>query len=429
MISDVMDEIEKIDFEALDMEDKPADWKQKLADPKFRRLLIAGAAILFVGLLAMGAFYGGSVSTEDAQVDGHIAPIASKVYGNVIQVLVDDNQHVKAGQVLVRIDRRDYQVKVDQARAALALAEAQAKAAQVSVPLTAGMTASETSGSQAKVSAAAADFERAQAAYEQAAGPDLASAQASIDAKKAQFEKANSDLERMKPLLSKAEISQQEFDSYSSAARVAESELKAAQENQSAKEKERDIRKAITLSAQAQLQRAQAELSGSRASEQQVPIRNAEAASAQASVDKAKADLEAAELQLSYTTITAPVDGVITRKSVETGQVIQAGQQLIVLIPLDHVWVTANFKETQLKNVHSGQEAEIKVDMYGHEFHGHVDSIAGATGARTSLLPPENATGNFVKVVQRIPVKILVDANRDFILRPGMNVEAKIITK
>lgn len=403
--------------------------KERLANPRFRRIVYAAAAIITAGLIGMGAYYGGRVSTDDAQVDGHIAPVASKVYGNVVQVLAQDNQHVKAGDVLIRLDDRDYQVKVDQARAALALAEAQAQAADANIPLTQGTTSSATSKSTALVTAMAAEFERARVAYEQAAGPDLLAARANVDAKQAQSEKATSDMERMKPLLKNTEISQQEFDSYSAIARVAQSDLIAAQQNIETKEKERDIRKATMLIAQAQLQRAQAELSGSHAEEQKVPIRNAEAASAFAAVQKAKADLEAAELQLSYATITSPIDGVVTKKSAEVGQVIQPGQQLMILIPLSHVWVTANFKETQLADVRAGQEAEIKVDMYGKSFKGHVDSIAGATGARTSLLPPENATGNFVKVVQRIPVKILVDSNADFILRPGMNVDATILTK
>jgi membrane fusion protein (multidrug efflux system) len=179
------------------------------------------------------------------------------------------------------------------------------------------------------------------------------------------------------------------------------------------------------------VEQARAMLAQSVANHKQVSIREADQASAEAAVGKARADLEADELQLSYTTIVAPTDGVVTRKSVEVGQIVQPGQGLFTLIPLQQVWVTANFKETQLAKVRPGQKAEIDVDMYGQTFTGHVDSVAGATGARMSLLPPENATGNYVKVVQRIPVKILLDPipPDKAVLRPGMNVEATIITK
>jgi membrane fusion protein (multidrug efflux system) len=185
------------------------------------------------------------------------------------------------------------------------------------------------------------------------------------------------------------------------------------------------------LNAKAKIEQARASVEQARANHKQVSIRQADALAAEAAVAQAKANLEAAELQLSYTTIVAPIDGVVTKKSVESGQVVQPGQGLLVLIPLHDVWVTANFKETQLEKVRPGQKAEIDVDMYGETFTGHVDSIAGATGSRLSLLPPENATGNFVKVVQRIPVKIVLDPipPEKAVLRPGMNVVATIITK
>jgi membrane fusion protein (multidrug efflux system) len=215
------------------------------------------------------------------------------------------------------------------------------------------------------------------------------------------------------------------------AARVADSQLKAANEKLNSAEKEAEIARESMLAAQSQVDQARAMVAQALANHKQVTIREADKASAVAAVATAQADLEAAELQLSYTTIAAPSEGVVTRKSVEAGQIVQPGQGLFTLIPLNDVWVTANFKETQLAKVRPGQKAEIDVDMYGRKFPGHVDSIAGATGARLSLLPPENATGNYVKVVQRIPVKILLDpdaAGKD-VLRPGMNVEATIITK
>jgi len=404
---------------------------QRLANAQFRWLLLgagAAVAVLTVGLLL---YYHNRVSTDDAQVDGDIFPIASKIYGNVAEVLVEDNQAVKAGQVLVRIDARDYQAKVDQVKAALALAESQAQAAQVGVPWTRETTQSGSSAADAQLAAAQAEYVRAKASYEKDSTAELAYARANIEARQASYERAQADLERMKPLLAKAEISQQQFDAYRAGARVAESELKAAKEKLASAEKGAEIAKAQMANAQAKVEQARAGVLQAQANRKQVTIRQADAVSAVAAVAQARANLQAAALQLEYITITAPVDGVVTKKMVEVGQIVQPGQGLMVVVPLHRIWVTANFKETQLAKVRPGQKAEIKVDMYGQTFTGHVDSVAGATGARLSLLPPENATGNFVKVVQRIPVKIVLDPipPEKAILRPGMNVEATIITK
>lgn len=213
------------------------------------------------------------------------------------------------------------------------------------------------------------------------------------------------------------------------AARVAQGELDAAREKLTSAQNEAAIRKAALEAAGTRIGQAQAGVETSVANRRQVPIRTSDVGTASAAVAAARANLEAAELQLSYATVTASIDGVVTRKSVEQGQIVQPGQGLMALIPLRDTWVTANFKETQLAGVHPGLRAEIHVDMYGKSVGGHVDSIAGATGSRLSLLPPENATGNFVKVVQRIPVKILVDRQDDLILRPGMNVDVTIFTK
>ena len=404
---------------------------ERWASPRFRRKLLGAAAIVALGTLGLIYYYHGRVSTDDAQVDGHITPVASKIYGNVAEVLVNDNQHVKAGQVLVRIDARDYQAKVDQAKAALALAEGQAKAANVGVPWTQETTSSGSSGAEAYLDAMQAEFEQKQGSFEQASTAELAYAQANVDARQANYDRAQADLARMKPLLAKAEISQQQFDAYQAAARVAESEWTAAKERLKATQKAAEIAKSAVQAQKGKVGQARAQVEQARANHKQVSMRQADAISAEAAVAQAKANLEAAELQLSYATIVAPIDGVVTKKSVEPGQILQPGQGLLVLIPLHDVWVTANFKETQLEKVRPGQKAEIRVDMYGETFTGHVDSVAGATGARLSLLPPENATGNFVKVVQRIPVKIVLDSipPGKAILRPGMNVVATIITK
>ncbi len=419
-------ELERPEVEAA--EERKRSLRERWSDPKFRHAVLGAGALVVVTVLSAVLYYHNRVSTDDAQVDGHLVNVASKVYGNVAEVLVDDNQAVKEGQVLVHIDARDYQAKVDQAKAALALAEAQAKAAQIGVPMTQQTTQSGTVGAAAALAAAQAEYERAQAAEAKSAA-DMAKAKASVAAAEAENERAQADLARMRPLMEKEEISKQQFDAVRATARVAASELEAAREEFNVASKEVALRQAAAVAARANIEHARAGVTQSHASLKQADIQEAQAKSAQAAVAQARANLAAAELQLSYTTVVAPMDGVVTKKSVEPGQIVQAGQGLLVVIPLHDVWVTANFKETQLAKVRRGQRAEVSVDMYGKIFTGKVDSVAGATGARLSLLPPENATGNYVKVVQRIPVKIVLDPQQGAVLRPGMNVEATIITR
>jgi membrane fusion protein, multidrug efflux system len=388
-------------------------------------------AMLAIGVAAgVWAYYHfrDRVSSDDAQVDAHIVAVAPKVSGNVIEVLVKDNQAVKAGDILVRIDPRDYQARVDIARAAVLQAQSQLNTAQTVVPLTSETTLSGTSGATAQLADAQAELERARLSAQQAASSDIAMAEANVRSRQASNERAQADLTRMKPLLDKAEISRLQYDAYQAAARVAESDLLASEQQLSSVRQTAGIRQAAVQSAQSKVSLAQSQVQASQANRKQVDVRRAETGTASAGVAAARANLANAELQLSYTTIVAATDGVVTRKSVEPGQIVQPGQSLMAVIPLHDVWVTANFKETQLANVRPGQRAEIKVDMYGQPVEGKVDSIAGATGSRLSLLPPENATGNFVKVVQRIPVKILIDNAHGLVLRPGMNVDATIFT-
>jgi membrane fusion protein (multidrug efflux system) len=402
-----------------------------LANPKVRRLLVVGGVVLVAALTGLFLYYHNRESTDDAQVDGHITPMASKVYGRVAQVLVDDNQAVKAGQVLVKIDPRDYQAALEQAKAALTLAESDALSAGVDVPRTRENVASGTSSADAQLAGMEADFARAQVTYDQARTADLAWAQANIDKSRANAELAQADLARYKPLLDKGEISKQQYDAAKANADATASSLKADQEKLAQAVRSVDIAKAQLLAAQAHVGQAQAGVSAAHADVRQISMRTADAQGKVAKVEQAHAVLAAAELNLSYTDIVAPVDGVATHKQVEPGQIVQQGQGLLVVVPLQNVWVTANFKETQLRKMKAGQKAEVHVDTYGKTFSGHVDSIAGATGAVLSLLPPENATGNYVKVVQRIPVKIVLDPipAEKAILRPGMNVDATVITE
>jgi membrane fusion protein (multidrug efflux system) len=397
------------------------------------RVRIVALVVLFMllvaGAIAVYLHYQYRVSSDDANVDGHIAAIAPKISGNVLEVAVLDNQAVKTGQVLVRIDPRDYQARVAQAKAALLEAESKLNSARVTVPMVDATTLSVNTGATAQLADAEAEVVRARAAWEQSTSSDLAFAQANVTTRQASNERAQADLARMQPLVDKAEISRLQFDAYIAAARVTASELQAAEQKLASARQDSAIRKAALDAAQTKVNQAQAGVETSLANRKQVDIRKADAGTAAASVEAARASLEAAELMLSYATIVSPIDGVVTRKSVEVGQIVQPGQGLMTVIPLQDTWVTANFKETQLAGVRPGQKAEIHIDMYGQSVTGHVDSIAGATGSRLSLLPPENATGNFVKVVQRIPVKILVDQTNGLILRPGMNVDVTIFTK
>lgn len=416
----------------IDERDAPQSSKAAGPKPRSRVGLVILVFIVVVAAAGTAAYlhFRDRVSSDDAQVDGHIMAVASKIPGNVLEVAVQDNQPVKTGDVLVRIDPRDYQARVNQARAALLAAQSQVRAAQVAVPLATETTESVTSGASAQLANAQAELERARLSYEQAAGSDISQSQAAVASKQASNERAQADLARMRPLVEKAEISRQQFDAYTAAARVAESELKAAQEKLASVQQDAQIRRAALAAAASRVDQARAAVQQSIAGHRQVAMRSADVGTAAAAVEQARANLESAELQLSYTTIVAPADGVVTRKSAEAGQIVQPGQSLMTVVPLEQVWVTANFKETQLAQVHPGQRAQIKVDMYGREISGRVESIAGATGARMSLLPPENATGNFVKVVQRIPVKILLDPlPPGTILRPGMNVDATIFVR
>ena len=412
--------------EELSLEETP----KGLANPKTKRLLLAAGGAVLATIAGLFIYFHNRESTDDAQVDGHITPLASKVYGRVSQVLVEDNQAVKAGQVLVKIDARDYQAAVDQAKASLLLAESEARSAGVDVPRTRENVLSGTTSADAQVMGAQADLARAQATYEQAQTADLAWAQANVEKSEANAELAKADLARYRPLMEKGEISKQQYDAAKANADATASTLKADQQRLAQAQRNVDVAKAQLDAAKAGVEQAKAELDSARANVKQVSMKAADAQAKIAKVEQARAALEAAQLNLSYTDITAPVDGVATHKQVEPGQIVQAGQGLLVVVPLESVWVTANFKETQLKNMKPGQKAQVKVDTYGKTFNGHVDSIAGATGSVLSLLPPENATGNYVKVVQRIPVKIVLDPipQEKAVLRPGMNVDATVIT-
>jgi len=397
-----------------------------------RRWWLAGLAVIVAaGAFMLWRYLSPRESTDDAQVSGHVSPVAARVGGAIKAVHVTDNQAVKAGDLLVEIDARDYQIALQRAEADLASAEASARAARTGVPITTTTTASERTVAKATVGSA----ESAQQAAERevdAAQAKLAAARARVAQASANATRATSDLERLKPLAGKDEIPKQQLDAAVTAEQAARAETDSARA--SMKEAEANVAVAESRRAQAAsaLAQAQAQARTAETAPQQVAMTEARAQGADAQVLQAKAALEQAKLNLDRTNVRASVNGVVSRKSVEVGQMVQPGQPLLALTSLDEVWVIANFKETQLRRMHPGQQAAVSVDAYGgREFEGRVESLAAATGATFSLLPPDNASGNFVKVVQRIPVKIVLNGGQvpASPLRPGMSAEVTVYLK
>jgi len=393
---------------------------------------IALAAIVIVlAVVVVVWMRSGKASTDDAQIEGHITPVATRVGGTVVRVAVSDNQLVQAGTVLAEIDHRDYQVAVDRARAELADAQATAAAAGVGVPIAKVSTSSDIRTATGTVDEARAAIGAAESQVE-AAKADVVASEAHLRERLATATKATRDVERLAPLVKKEEISQQQYDAAVATAEAARAAADAASSEVAAAKTTIAVAEQRVVQARAGESRAGAALQSARTAPEQVQATKARADAAAARVQQAAAALAQAELNFERTTVKAPTAGVVSRKTVEVGQVVQPGQPLMSLVGLADVWVVANFKETQLVNVRPGQRATVEVDaLGGREFQGRVDSIAAATGARFSLLPPENATGNFVKVVQRVPVKIVLEPGQDpeRLLRPGMSVTPTVYTK
>ena len=393
------------------------------------RWLAIGALILVAGIGVYMWRTSGRQSTDDAQIDGHITQVAARVGGTVIKVHVKENQPVAAGDVLIELDPRDYQVAVDRARAELADAQANASGAMTGIPLTQVSTATGVRTATGSVEEAQAGIGIADRQIE-AARAQLVAAQARQREKEATAVRAARDVERLKGLVAKDEIAQQQYDAAVASADSARAAADAATSDVVAAQAAIDVAEQRARQARGTAAQAQAQLQASQTGPEQLRVTRAHADVANARVQQAAAALAQAELNLQRTSITAPSPGVISRKSVEVGQVIQPGQPLFALVSQGDVWVTANFKETQLRHVQPGQRVTVDVDGLGRELKGHVDSIGAATGAKFSLLPPENATGNYVKVVQRIPVKIVFEPGQDpeHRLRPGMSVTPTIYT-
>jgi membrane fusion protein, multidrug efflux system len=376
-----------------------------------------GLAIALLVLLVVGFFVYRYLTsyedTDDAQIDGHINSVSARISGHVLKLDVADNQYVAAGQVLVEIDPADYQVAYNRAKADFDDAEAAAEAAGVTVPITSVNTSSQVSATLADVNSARAGIQAAKQQY-QAAEAQLTEAEANNT-------KAQHDLERYKLLVAKQEISQQLYDQAYAAAAASTASVAGAKASAQAAQQQ-------VTQAEGRLVQAEANYRYAATAPRQMRVTRARAAQALAQAQLKKAALDQAALNLEYTKILAPVDGVVSNRTVEVGQNVSPGQQLMDVINLTDIWITADFKETQLADMRVGQPVTIHVDANGRTYNGKVNSIAGASGARFSLLPPENATGNYVKVVQRIPVKIVLDPdqNKDHALRPGMSVEPKV---
>ena len=377
-------------------------------------LVLLGLVLIAVGV-QLYRYYGAWESTDDAEIDGYIYPVSSRVPGYVTSVMVDDNQYVEAGTVLAKLDPKDFEVAVANAKAALANDQAGAAAQLTNVPLTSVNTSSQLSSTQADVENAKAGLIAAQRQFD--------AAQASLRQAEANNLKAQDDVNRYKPLAAKDEIPQQRYTQAVDSQKATAAAEEAARASAAAAEQ-------AVAQARTRIAQAQAQLQYAQTGPQQISVQRSRAAAAQAETERATAAFDQAQLNLQYTTIVAPIAGIVGQRSVQPGQNVSPGQQLMTIVPLDsqNIWVTANFKETQLKFMRPGQRVKISVDTYGRTYDGHVLNIAGASGARFSLLPPENATGNYVKVVQRIPVKIAFEKGQDpeHLLRPGMSVEPSV---
>ena len=380
------------------------------------RKVIAGIVIVLI-IAICGGWYlysRGIEDTDDAQVDGHLVPIASRVEGTIQTVTVDDNQTVKAGTTLVQLDPRDSQIALDQAQAQYEQAAAQSAASDPNLPMTRIMNESDFASDSAGIAGAQAAVESAQ--------HDLAGAIAQLKESQAIDERAQANFQRYATLMQKNEVSRADYDQYKATA-VAQVQTVAA--NQAAVESAEKV----VVQRQAQLDQQRTKLQESRNSAPlRLAMREADIKGQKANAEAAQAAFEKAKLNLAYTSILAPVSGVVTQRSAEPGARVSPGEQQMMIVQTDDLWVTANFKETQLERMRPRQRVTIHVDAMHQDFAGTVESMPAITGSRTSVLPPENATGNYVKVIQRMPVRIRFNPGQKDLdkLRPGMSVEPKV---
>lgn len=403
---DLKPEVDEVAEERVDdtpLEQPVIEKKSFFAEhPKAKWIILAAVVVLLLGGIRLWMYYSVRETTDDAQIEGYVVPIAPRVSGTVVSVNVNDNQPVKTGDVLVQLDPRDYQVALQKTEGDLSDALSSAQAARTGVPITSVTYTSQLSMTQANLEASQKEVDSAEATLRQAS---------------ANYSKAADDLKRYQQLISRDEISQQQFDAAVTAEKAARAAVDAAQ--------------AGVVVAQSHVLQAKAQVAAAGTASDQVMVSRARAGSAEGLVQTRTAAVEQAKLNVEYTTVRAAIDGNVTNKQIQIGQVVQMGQPMMAIVPLEDIWVVANYKEDQIKNMRVGQPVTIHVDAYGRDYNGHVDSFGAATAAKTSLLPPENATGNYVKVVQRIPVKIIFEKGQDpqHILRPGMSAVPTVLTK
>jgi len=380
---------------------------------RLRTALILLAVVLIAAFAVYWFRYRPWMSTDDAQVDGHISTVSARVGGYVTQVNVDDNRKVEAGAILVEIDPTGYRIALEKAKAEYADAVASAEAARTGVPI-----ASVTTASQLATARAAVENGRAGVV---AAERQLEGAQAREREAEANNVRAQKDLQRYTMLVSRDAVAHQTYDLAVSTAKAAAASLDVARASTHAAGEK-------VVQARGRLSQTQADLRTAGTGPRQISITRARADSADAAVKKALTALEQARLNLQYTKVLAPVSGIVGNRTVEVGQNVSPGQTLLSIVQVGDLWVIANFKETQIRGMKPGQRVKIYVDANGRTYEGRVDSIGAASGARFSLFPPENATGNYVKVVQRVPVKIVFENGQDVgqMLRPGMSVEPEV---
>ena len=401
--------------------------------PRKRRKL--GRILVFVVIVAVLAVSGWYVwkyfntyeSTDDAQVDGHIDAVSARINGHVSEVLAEDEQYVNAGDVLVRIDPKDYEVALARAEADLADAQAAFETSRIDVPITTINTSSQLKNATSGRADATAGLQGAQRQLN-ASQARLESARAQVREAEANLVTANDDVRRYKLLVEKDELPRQQYDTAVSVAQADQATLDARKAAVSEAEYNLVVSQTVIDQAAQRINQADASVESAMTAPRQVAVSETRSKSALAQVAQRKALLEQAKLNLSYCTIVAPVTGIVGKKTVELGENVSIGQQLMAVVPLDDVWIIANFKETQLSRMKHGQRVKFTVDAYDKEYSGKVEQIGGASGSRFSLLPPENATGNYVKVVQRVPVRINLDPgqNGDHRLRPGLSVDPKV---
>jgi membrane fusion protein (multidrug efflux system) len=399
-------------------DDKPEETPAKKSNRKF---IIIGVLVV-LAMIAVLFYWHSTYSedTDDAQVDGNLYQVSARVSGQVVHVDVEEEQFVHAGDPIAEVDPKDYEVALEQAQANLVNAQAQYEQASVNVPITSTNVRTTLTNSGSDVLSSEASVSQAEAQAQ--------AAKANVDQAKARALKSQLDVDRYTPLVAKDVISKQQYDAAVAQATADQAALEGAQRN--VKAQQDMVHQMQQKLAMSQQQEVQSQKNGP----QQVKVQEAQADAAAAAVKQAQAKVDQAQLNLSYTKVVAPIDGIVSRKSITVGQNLSIGQSLMTIVPLKDLWVTANFKETQLKEMKVGQDVKIEIDaLGGRKFTGKVQQIGGATGSSLSLFPPENATGNYVKVVQRIPVRInftnLDQENKDYALRIGMSAEPVVTVK